>query len=271
MEINPKKLTGFKRTVTDFYRKNMRDLPWRTTEDPYHILVSEVMLQQTQVPRVLVKYPLFIKRFPDFKTLSAGKVGDILTVWSGMGYNRRALYLQKIAQKVVADYGGILPSNPLTLDLFPGIGASTACSIAAFAYNKPTVFIETNIRRVFIHHFFQDREEVDDKEIYPLVALTVDTENPRDWYYALMDYGTYLAKNIVNPNRKSKHYTVQSQFEGSDRQIRGRILRMLLKKPLTEDEIIEETAKDEGRVRRILQDLAKDGFIRAKEDKYIID
>lgn len=148
-----------------------------------------------------------------------------------MGYNRRALYLHGIAQAVVSQYGGQLPQDPAELVKLPGIGPNTAGSIAAFAYDAPVVFIETNIRRVFIHHFFNEAETVHDRQLLPLIERALDHEHPRQWYYALMDYGSHLAKTVPNPNRRSHHYSVQSKFKGSDRQLRGSILRALLVHP----------------------------------------
>jgi A/G-specific adenine glycosylase len=115
--------------------------------------------------------------------------------------------------------------TPTELDALPGIGPATAASIYCFTYNKPIVFIETNIRKVFLFHFFSERDEVGDDELIPFIHDTMDVENPREWYYALMDYGSYLSKIVPNPNRKSKQYVRQAKFEGSDRQIRGRLLR----------------------------------------------
>lgn len=248
-----------------------RDLPWRDTTDPYRILVSEVMLQQTQVARVLIKYPIFMSQFPNFKQLAQASIKDILQVWQGMGYNRRALYLKKIAEIVVTQHKGKLPDDPAILDTFPGIGEATAASIVAFAFNKPVVFIETNIRRVFIHLFFEDRKlKVDDREILPLVEKTLDVKNPREWYWALMDYGAHLGKTVDNPNKKSKHYSIQSKFEGSDRQVRGEILRILLKKSQTEKNIIEVLKKKNDRVKNILQNMIKEGLIEYKLQKYSI-
>lgn len=261
----------FKKIVKDYYRKNKRDLPWRNTLNPYHILVSEVMLQQTQVSRVLIKYPIFISQFSTFNQLVKASTKDVLLVWQGMGYNRRALYLKRIAEIVVAQYKGQLLDNPVILDSLPGIGAATAASIAAFAFNKPTIFIETNIRRVFIHHFFKDKREVDDKQIFPIIQKTLDTKNPREWYYALMDYGSYLAKIMENPNKRSKHYSVQSQFKGSDRQIRGEILRLLLKEALSEEKLIRIIKKDPDKIKNILQDLIKEQFIKLKIKKYYVN
>ncbi len=270
MKINEVALSRFRNTVLSYYRKNARVMPWRETQDPYRIFISEVMLQQTQVSRVMSKFPLFISRFPGFRALSSSKTNELLAIWSGMGYNRRALYLREAASRITEEHGGVLPRDPGILDSLPGIGPATACSIVCYAYNVPVVFIETNIRRVFIHHFFPDREEVHDKEIFPLVAATLDRKDPRIWYYALMDYGTYLVKTVPNPNRKSRHYTIQSRFEGSDRQIRGMILRLLLKRRMTGGELIKRLAESEDRVRRILNDLSKDGFVTVKDNTYEI-
>jgi len=248
-----------------------RDFPWRNTTDPYHILVSEVMLQQTQVSRVLVKYPIFISQFSNFRELASASTKDVLQAWQGMGYNRRALYLKKIAEIVVAKYKEKLPNDPVILDSFPGIGEATASSIVAFAFNKPVVFIETNIRRVFLHLFFEGRKsKVDDREIFPLIEKTLDKKNPREWYWALMDYGAHLGKTIDNPNKKSKHYSIQSEFEGSDRQVRGEILRMLLKKSQTEENIITVLKKKNDRVKHILQNMMKEGLIEYKSKMYRI-
>lgn len=248
--------------VTDYYQRNKRVLEWREHVTPYGVFVSEVMLQQTQVPRVIVKFPEFTNRFPDFASLAAAPVKEVLAAWQGMGYNRRGLYLKRSAEIIMEQYGGILPENPVLIDELPGIGPATAAAIVTYAFNKPTVFIETNIRRVFIHHFFADSHEISDVQLYPYVAQTLDQENPREWYYALMDYGTYLAKTVPNPNRKSKHYVKQSTFEGSMRQIRGLILRLLIAHPvLTEKKIIDTIQKEPEKVQKILFDMVEEGFL----------
>lgn len=185
------------------------------------------MLQQTQVSRVLTKYEPFINFFPDFPTLASASFEQILKLWSGLGYNRRALHLHKSAKIIAQELKSNISSDPLLLEKLPGIGKATAASIVVFSYNTPLVFIETNIRRVFIHHFFKDGIKVHDRDIYPLIERTLDQEDPREWYYGLMDYGSYLSKIVQNPNRKSTHYVRQSKFEGSVRQQRGKILREL--------------------------------------------
>ena len=264
-------ISEFQQRVLDYYSLHGRPMPWRDTTDPYKILVSEIMLQQTQVERVLIKYPAFLSAFPDFTSLAQAPLADILTVWQGMGYNRRAISLQKCAQRVVNEYNGILPADVETLATFPGIGRATASSICAFAFDLPVVFIETNIRRVFIHFFFSDADTVSDAKILPLVERALFNDNPRVWYWALMDIGTALKKTIANPNRRSTHYTKQSPFEGSDRRIRGRILALLLATPnLTVDEIIAPFTEDPDRILRIVKALENEGFIHCSKNRYSV-
>ena len=220
----------FQKTLWDFYKAHKRDFDWRSTSDPYAIVVSELMLQQTQTNRVKEKYVEFLQAFPTFASLAQAPVQDVLKIWVGLGYNRRAFSLQSIAQKVVNDYQNRLPDEPAILETFKGIGPATAGSITAFAYNKPTIFIETNIRAVYLHTFFQDQKDIPDTMLEPLVRATVDSINPREWYYALMDYGVIIKKLYPNPSRKSKHHSAQSAFEGSNRQVRGAIVKLIADK-----------------------------------------
>ena len=220
-------LDSFKETIWNFYHAYGRDFAWRNIDEPYKIVVSEVMLQQTQAHRVIHKYEQFIEEFSSFKMLAQASLRDVLTLWQGLGYNRRGKFLHLLAQRVVKEYGGVLPSDAGELIRLPGIGPATSASICAFAFNQPTIFIETNIRAVYLHFFFQEKKNVDDKELFPLITQTVDNKNPREWYYALMDYGVMLKQTIPNPSKRSKHHTRQSKFEGSDRQIRGKIIRHL--------------------------------------------
>lgn len=253
----------FRDIIWHYFNLHGRTFEWRETNDEYNIFVSEVMLQQTQTQRVIDKYRLFIERFPNFKILAEAPLRDLLISWQGLGYNRRALYLQKSAQIISNDYSGILPKTPEILITLPGIGKATAGSICAFAFNKPTVFIETNIRSVFIHHFFSGKTSIHDKEVYPLIQETLDIIRPRLWYYALMDYGVMLKKNIKNPSRKSIHYTRQSSFSGSDRQVRGKILKILTQEMmLSQDQIVSMLKENPERIERILNDLCNEGFIK---------
>ncbi len=258
-------LRAFRAAVRSWYRLHGRDLPWRQTSDPYAILVSEFMLQQTQVERVRGSYPVFLRAFQDFAALAAAPQREVLAAWSGLGYNRRALNLQRTARRVVDEFGGKLPADPEVLATLPGIGPATAGAVAAFAFGRPVAFIETNIRTVFLHLFFPKRDGVRDAEILPLVAATLDRRDPRTWYYALMDYGVMLKREAGAGNARSAHHARQSPFEGSDRQVRGAILKTLLKRgSLTLPALAKALGRDEPTVRRILVGLAAEGFIRRR-------
>jgi A/G-specific adenine glycosylase len=261
----------FQKKVHDHFELHGRNLPWRKTRNPYRILMSEIMLQQTQVDRVIEKYAEFVKTFPDFRMLAKAPLKKLLTVWQGLGYNRRALALKALAQKVIDEHGSKLPSDPAALLALPGIGKYTAGAIAAFAFNKPVVFMDTNIRRVYIHEFFHDRENIHDDEIIPFLQQTMDVKNPGKWYNALMDYGAMLKREQVNPNRRSAHYTKQTPFENSNRQVRGRILKLLVEDaPLTRPSIVKKTGMDPERVKKNLAQLLEEGFIKKKGSTYII-
>lgn len=246
-----------------------RTFSWRTTTNPYHIFISEIMLQQTQTHRVKEKYETFIKTFPTFSTIAHAPFQNILATWQGLGYNRRAKFLQKSAQIITNQYNATLPQKPELLQMLPGIGPATAASIAAFAFNKPTVFVETNIRVVFMHFFLQKKEQITDKEILALVAQALDTANPKKWYYALMDYGVMLKAQGINPINKSKHYHKQSKFNGSNRQIRGAILQLLLTPPhklpiVTLTHLLQQklTTVTAEQIEKSLTQLLEEGFVQ---------
>ncbi|HXX80985.1 MAG TPA: hypothetical protein VEI46_05505 [Thermodesulfovibrionales bacterium] len=267
--LTPLSVRDFRDIIYRHYRENPRAMAWRKTTNPYRILVSEIMLQQTQVERVSAKYKQFIKTFPSFESLARSSLRDILGVWQGMGYSRRAVALKKIAETVISDFRGKLPSSEDEFIKLPGIGKYTAAAILAFAFNKPTVFIETNIRRVFIHFFFQGRTLVMDSEIIPLVEKTLDRSNPREWYYALMDFGAMLKRKTENPNKRSAHYRKQLPFHGSNRQVRGMILRLLLRKPaITESEIVRELKSNPKKIKENLSALQNEGFIWRKGKRF---
>lgn len=270
MTAASKQITQFQKTIWDYYKKSGRELPWRKTRGPYKIFISEVMLQQTQVTSVLKKYPQFIKIFPNFSSLAKADTKKLLGVWQGLGYNRRALYLKKSAEIIMEQFKGSLPQDINALKELPGIGESTAGSILAFVFNKPAIFIETNIRRVYIHFFFKDKEGISDSQLIPILEKTLDSLNPRDWYYSLMDYGTMLKKTVENPNKKSKHYHIQSKFEGSDRQIRGIILKQLLVKPLNKKSLFSFISSPKEKTEYIIADLIQEGFIIKKGKVYEI-
>jgi A/G-specific adenine glycosylase len=243
-------------------------MPWRQAPTPYNVLVSELMLQQTQVPRVLPKFAAFIEQFPNFAALAAAPLSDVLAAWSGLGYNRRANYLWKTARQVVKEHEGSLPSTQAELVKLPGIGPNTAGAILAYAYNQPAVFIETNIRTVMIHHFFKDQaDKVADSQINDLVGRTLDTANPREWYWALMDYGTHLKATVGAQLHQVRDYRPQSRFAGSRRQLRGKVLRLLLAmRELSTVGLARMTNDD--RLNEVLIALEKEGLLRQANGRW---
>ena len=248
-------------------RELYRDMPWRNTEDPYLIMVSELMLQQTQVDRVVPKYLDFVARYPDVFALATAPLSDIIAIWNGLGYNRRAKFLHDSAVKIVADYGGRIPDTFDGLVSLPGIGPNTAGAILAYGFNQPAGFIETNIRTVYFRHFFEDSHKVTDDQLRQVVGETADTEHPREWFYALMDYGSFLKKQGSGQLDKSAHYIKQSALKGSMREVRGQIVRSLTKSPMGPQELRDEVVADE-RFDAALTSLIKDGLISDTSSQY---
>lgn len=262
----------FHEIIYEFYKNYKRKFPFRENITSYNVLVSEIMLQQTQAGRVSGKFLEFIEKFPDFLSLSRAPLEEILREWKGLGYNRRAIALKKIAETVINDYNGNLPESIEELKLFPQIGHNTASSIITFAFNKPTVFIETNIRIVFIYFFFPNKNKINDKEILPLIEKTLDKNNPRKWYYSLMDYGVMLKKKFPFLTKKSIHYRKQASFKGSNRQIRGEILRLLMNSRILSIDKVMEGFKniDPNRIDNILYQLEIEGFIKKEGNNITI-
>lgn len=229
---SPSSLDEFRALVLSQGARLYRDLAWRNTRDPYAVWISEVMLQQTQVARVEGRWQRWLQRFPSYEALAEADSADVLAEWQGMGYNRRALSLWKAAQAIVLRGG--FPVEQADLVALPGVGPATAAGIRAFAYNLPGVYLETNVRTVFLHELFAQRVDVSDRELIPLVAAACPKgeddahDDPRTWYYALLDYGAYLKRTLPNPSRRSRSHTVQSRFEGSHRQKRAEVLRIVL-------------------------------------------
>ena len=290
-------LRAFVESVAKKGRELYRDLPWRRTYDPYAIWISEVMLQQTQVSRVDGRWQRWLEHFPTVDALAAAAPSDVLEEWQGLGYNRRALAVHRAAQ-AISEAGGVFPQDQKELVKLPGIGPATAAGIRAFAFNLHGVYLETNVRTVFLHELYPQAEGVPDSELIPLVELTcpasvstaagTDTANaatteltPRSWYYALLDYGAYLKKTIPNPSRRSKSHVKQSRFEGSHRQKRAELLRVLLAhkdeggaefetlhQELCQIEVhAGREALDEQVTLGLLEELAKEGFCQ-KNDEY---
>lgn len=306
-------LTPELRVFVEFVAKKgcelYRDLPWRRTYDPYAIWISEVMLQQTQVSRVDGRWQRWLERFPTVDALAAAAPSDVLEEWQGLGYNRRALSVHRAAQ-AISEAGGVFPQDPKELVKLPGIGPATAAGIRAFAFNLHGVYLETNVRTVFLHELYPQAEGVPDSELVPLVELTCpasvedavdavaagadaavntaaetdETElTPRSWYYALLDYGAYLKKTIPNPSRRSRSHVKQSRFEGSHRQKRAELLRVLLAHKDEGGAVFETLHQelcqievnagretlDEQVTLGLLEELAKEGFCQKNNEYWL--
>ena len=350
-------LEEFRARVFIAGRELYRDLPWRNTRDPYAIWVSEAMLQQTQVARVDGRWQRWLERFPSVDALAAASSADVLAEWQGLGYNRRALALWNAAKAVCESHAGVMPTEEAELKALPGIGPATAAGIRAFAYDLPSVYLETNVRTVFLHELFPDAENVPDSALVPLVrdacpgsaaeagldapgavgleaavaagpdaaapgadapapppaipaagpdvsagaadlglatapdsgelavpgaaapAAAIEIPGadvpctPRSWYYALLDYGAHLKRTVPNPSRRSRTNVRQSKFEGSHRQKRATVVRLLLaagEAGLTSEEAAVALTSEELAAGRapvtaeaaasILSELAREGF-----------
>lgn len=271
-------IRSFQKLILDWYKKNRRPMPWRKTRDPYKILVSEIMLQQTQVPRVIPKYKEFLATFPTVQKLAAAPDKKLLAVWSGLGYWRRARFLKETAKAVVKNHDGKFPHTPQELEKLPGIGPYTAGALACFAFNNPNAFVDTNIRRVYLHFFFPKLKNVHDKDILAIARKAVWQTNPREWHYALFDYGaTVLTDKSIN--KRSRHYTKQSTFTGSLRSFRAKTLKLLLQTPKNKmgqkelldwlEEEIRQAEKDYS-APEIIQTLLKDSLIKKSKSSFTL-
>ncbi len=259
--LTPEVIAAFRSEILGYYRENGRSFPWRETDDPYHLLISEVMLQQTQTSRVIGKFTEFVAAFPDIQTLAEAPLKDVLQAWQGLGYNRRALALQNAAKEIMEKHDGRVPPDTEILQTLPGVGHYTAGAIVAIAFDKPAVFVDTNIRAVYHWFFFRDRDKVPDKEILPIIEATFDTSTPRIWCFALFDYGVMLKQSKQDPSAGMRKK--QSRFTGSDRQIRGNILRLLLgRESMSEAELAAAFPGDQTRLRSLLARLSQEGLVR---------
>ena len=259
-----KKEQEFVDTVWSYYSSNGRTMPWRETEndgsyDPYKILVSEMMLQQTQVERVVPKYTAFLHQFPTPEVLAEARLANVIDAWSGLGYNRRAKYLHEADKALVNRTAQFTVESLVALK---GIGRNTAAAIVVYSFDKPELFVETNIRTALIYHFFPDKNNVEDQAIVDRLSLLIDQENTREFYWALMDYGSFLKKSGIRNNKQSKVYTKQSRFEGSRRQLRGKVLRHVS----TPKKIgTLQAAMRDKRLNKVLVDLQAEGLIKIED------
>lgn len=262
----------FQKLILDWYKENRRDMPWRNTTNPYKILVSEVMLQQTQVARVLPKYQEFLKAFPTLKDLAQTPDRKLLKIWRGLGYWKRALSLKQTAKRIQKEYKGKFPKDPKELEKLPGIGPYTAKALACFAFQNKDAFLDTNIRRVYLFFFFQKKKKVLDKQILSIAKKAVWKKNPQKWHSALFDYGAIVLKD-KNINKQSKHYTKQSKFKGSFRSFRTKVMRFLLDQPkqtATKNKLIRILKKEgsSNAPEKIFASLEKDDLIKKKGRSY---
>lgn len=247
----------FRELVWQKSRELYRDMPWRDDPSFYHVLVSELMLQQTQVSRVRVKFDEFMHAFPTIATLAQASLADVLRVWQGLGYNRRAKFLHEASKYVM------LHGQPLTVDeliKLPGVGRNTAGALMNYVYEIATPFIETNIRTVYLNHFFTGEKSVSDRELYEIVEDTMDREHPREWFWALMDYGVWLKGQGAGALTLSSHYRKQSPLKGSVREVRGQIIARLTTHEYTVDELAHKVGADE-RFASALEGLLRDGLV----------
>lgn len=258
--------------VLDSRKDLYRDFAWRRTQDPYEVLVSEVMLQQTQTQRVIRYFERWIEKFPTFDALASAAKVDVLEAWQGLGYNRRCLALYACAQEVSEKYHGVCPSDENELISLPGIGPATAAGVRAFAFNEPSAYLETNVRAVVLHELWPQEEGVNDKSVLAAVQAAAAEiaqrgVDARIWNYALLDYGAWLKKVFPNPSRRSKHHTKQTAFEGSRRQKRAALLRQVFDEPNNTSKHYAQVCKyDLDITEDVLDSLVKEGFVCLEEN-----
>ena len=276
-KLSKKETTEFGKVLRNFYKKHGReDLPWRKPLTPYRVVVSEIMLQQTQVSRVEAYFKAWIKKWPNFQALARAPLKDILVAWQGLGYNRRAKFLHDLAKVVTEEYAGKLPADEQVLKTLPGIGPYTAGAVMAFVHNQPTVILETNIRTVLVHHFFQGKKtKVSEKELLSVQRQIVEAlpwakKSPGEFYWAMMDYGVYLKKHVGNLNKQTRAYQKQSKFSGSHRESRARVLRAVLDGKASLSGITKKLGLEKQKVDQILKELVREKLIVKKSRHYEI-
>jgi A/G-specific adenine glycosylase len=273
---------GLRDAILAWYDARGRSLPFRGTSDPYAVLVSEVMAQQTQISRVAPAWTAFMATFPTIGDLASASPADVLRAWRGMGYNRRALNLWRTARLVVEEHGGRLPSDRATLERLPGIGPYTARAVAAIAFRAPIGAVDTNVRRVLNRAVGGAIDAFSTGELQQLADAAVPADRPADWTHALMDIGAtfcrttrplcadcpavmacrYAAGESIDPSPRRTRGS-QSPFKGTSRWLRGRIIDRLREADgagwVTFD---DEIGSHDGEVvREALRTLAGEGLL----------
>ncbi|VVB60515.1 G/T mismatches repair enzyme [uncultured archaeon] len=254
----------FQKKVFSFYQQNKRELPWRNTTDPYKILVSELMLQQTQVSRVISYYERWIARWPTISDLASASRAEVLKAWMGLGYNTRAVYLHKAAQKIVAEYDGDVLTAMKQYQEIPGVGRYTAQAVQIFSRNTDLVTVDTNIRRIFIAEFHLS-EELSMRELWGYAEQCLPLGRSREWHNALMDYG---ALHQTAKKTGIRSVSQQSEFEGSDRQRRAAVLRLLLSGPASFDTIHRALGGERMKIRKILGKMVDEDLLVLQNKRY---
>ncbi|HWR27858.1 MAG TPA: Fe-S cluster assembly protein HesB [Candidatus Thermoplasmatota archaeon] len=262
--ITTTEIKRFQKKVFSFYEKNKRDLPWRKTIDPYKILLSELMLQQTQVKRVILYYEKWIARWPTIDALASASLPEVLHMWMGLGYNTRAKNLHTTARKIVATFNSDVLQAMKQYKELPGIGKYTSQAVQIFSSNSDLVTVDTNIRRILISEF-KLPIKIADKELWLLAETCLPLGESRDWHNALMDYG---ALHMTAQKTGIKPKTQQTQFEGSNRQIRAQILRCLLQKSMSFSELEKTVGIGQMRLGAILDKMMNEKIIENKNKTY---
>ena len=260
MELQKRQVTRLRQHILSWYKKHKRDLPWRKTKDPYKILISEVMLQQTQVDRVVAYYERWLKALPTFEKLFRVSTKKLLTLWSGLGYNNRVLRLRALAGVVIKDHKAKLPKTYEQLIRLPGIGDYTANAILAFAFNKSVPVMDTNIRRVLIHELkLSEKISLDELKIISLQLIP--KEKSCIWHNALMDYGA-----LFKTARRTgiKPLSQQGAFVGSNREVRGFITKELTQKDSLPMNVVKKNFPDKDVV-VIVNKMVEDGLVQVKD------
>lgn len=267
VNLDQSTISSFQQKILQYYQKNKRDLPWRHTTDPYSILLSELMLQQTQVSRVIEYYTKWLHTWPTIQHLSKANRKDVLQAWIGLGYNTRGINLHKASQIIVEHYNGDVIAAMDDYKKIPGVGKYTSQAVKIFSTNADIITVDTNIRRIFIHEFNLP-QDISDSKLWSIAQYCLPKGKSRQWHNALMDYGaTYLTSKKTGISPK----TTQSTFEGSDRQIRAQILRDLLTKPLTLQDLTNQYNHSSDRLLKILEKMKKQEIIKQENKTYYLN
>jgi len=262
LSLNSRNIERFRQQIFDFYQLNRRSFPWRETTDRYAVMVSEIMLQQTQADRVVGKFLAWMDTFPDTETLASATLREVLILWSGLGYNSRGQRLQNCAKVIMERFDGVVPARPELLKTLPGIGEYTCRSIPVFADNLDVAAVDTNIRRIIIHEFALP-EDTPKPEIQSVAELLLAKGRSREWHNALMDYGSI---NLTSRRTGIRSLTKQSKFQGSKRWYRGRLLKELVaSESLFVEELEEKYGDCPWGLQGIIDGLVREGLVDEDE------